>query len=202
MSTSENYDIDEVYAYEINGIPLETGDIICTIDGNPSFLIGQFWWIVGKLIPGTVDHIAVYVGPEGRCVEAGAKGREITFEVRENLWDALKMFEDRYIMDKLHGVAYPLARRDLRPEQIRPIRLDVGRYCLQQAKEKKPYNLNFFDSDTEDRFYCSQLAYKAYIRHGINLNTERDIPNIPFSETIVFPHEVWAACNEKEIYVG
>jgi len=57
---------------------VQTGDIICTTDGGGEIFAGQFWRLVGKLIPGEVDHIAVYVGPQGRCVEAGAKGRVIT----------------------------------------------------------------------------------------------------------------------------
>lgn len=71
MYNQPNYTISEVHAYEINGIPVETGDLICTVDGNPSPVISQFWWIVGRLIPGDVDHIVIYVGPEGMCVEAG-----------------------------------------------------------------------------------------------------------------------------------
>jgi hypothetical protein len=202
MTNSEDYDISEVYDYEINGIPLETGDLICTVDGNPSFLIGQFWWIIGKLIPGGVDHIVIYIGPEGRCVEAGAKGRVITFNVPDNQWDPQVMFEQRYIMDRLYGISYPLASHDFTPAQLKQIRLDVAKYCLGQAKDRKPYNLNFLDSGTEEAFYCSQLAYKAYIRHGIDLNTEKDIPNIPFSKSIVFPQEVWATCHQKQIYTG
>lgn len=202
MTTMEDYNINKVHTYRINDIPVKTGDLICTVDGNPSFLIGQFWWIVGKLIPGDVDHIAIYVGPGGRCVEAGAKGKVITFEIPNNQWDPLLMFEQRYIMDRLYGVSYPLEGRNLQHDQLVQIRIDVAQYCLRQAKEKKPYNLNFPNSDTEEAFYCSQLAYKAYMRHGINLNSEKDIPNIPFSKSIVFPHEVWAACHERRICNG
>jgi hypothetical protein len=152
------------------------------------------------LIPGDVDHIVIYVGPAGRCVEAGAKGKVITFEVPQNEWDAPRMFEQRYIMDKLYGVAYPLADYDLTPQQIQDIRIDVGNYCLQQAKSEKPYNLNFYNCDKEDAFYCSQLAYKAYMRHNIDLNTDKGIPNIPWSKRIVFPQEVWASCHNVRFH--
>lgn len=47
--------------------------------------------------------------------------------------------------------------------------------------EVHTYKINGIPLETEDTFYCSQLAYKAYIRHGINLNTENDVPNIPFT---------------------
>ncbi len=70
-----------IYSYEMNGLKLQTGDLICTTDGGGENIEGQFWRLIGKLIPGDVDHIVVYVGPGGRCVEAGAKGKVITFEV-------------------------------------------------------------------------------------------------------------------------
>ena len=202
MNPSEEWMIDKVHEYNVNGIPLKTGDLICTADGDPASFAGQFWWVVGRLILGDVDHIAIYVGPGGRCVEAGARGKVITFEVPNNEWDAQAMFDERYIIDELYGVAYPLAERGLNPRQEQDIRIDVGNYCLQQAKDEKPYNLNFFHSDTEDAFYCSQLAYKAYIGHHIDLNTEKSIPSIPFSKSIVFPQEVWASCRNKRFYGG
>ncbi|HHC24380.1 MAG TPA: hypothetical protein ENK58_03045 [Desulfobacterales bacterium] len=199
MTISENYTIDEVYSYEINGIPVETGDLICTVDGDLSSdnIIGQFWWIVGKFVPGDVDHIVIYVGPEGRCVESGAKAKVITFEIPDRQWDGHRMLSQRFLMDRLYGVAYPLAGTNRSSEKIRQIRLDVARYCLRQAEEGKPYNLNFLNSDTEDAFYCSQLAYKAYIRHGIDLNTEKGVPNLPFSKHIVLPQEIWESCYKK-----
>jgi hypothetical protein len=197
MNSLDGFEIDKVYGYQIDGLTVETGDLICTTDGNPSVLIGQFWWFVGKLIPGEVDHIVVYVGPKGRCVEAGAKGKVITFSVHDHHWDAASMFAQRNMTDRLYGIAYPLAERGLSEKDVNRIRVDVAQYCLRQAKEGKPYNLNFQDCDTEEAFYCSQLAYKAYIRPGINLNTEKGIPNIPFSKNIVFPSEVWHACNKR-----
>jgi hypothetical protein len=76
-----------IYSYEINGLLVKTGDLICTTDGGDSIIAGQFWRLIGKLIPGDVDHIVIYVGPEGRCVEAGAKGCVITFEAKNHKWD-------------------------------------------------------------------------------------------------------------------
>ena len=111
-----DFEIDKVYGHQINGISLETGDLICTVDGNPWFLIGQFWWFVGRLIPGDVDHIVTYIGPEGRCVEAGAKGRVITFKVPEPNWDALTMFEERNARPESEGRSQPLdSRRTMTP---------------------------------------------------------------------------------------
>lgn len=188
-----------IYNYEINGLNVETGDLICTTDGNQGSVLGQFWFLFGKLIPGDVDHIVVYVGPHGRCVEAGAKGRVITFNIKNNSWDANKMMNQRGpIIDELYGIAYPLARSRLAPQKKLKIRESVARYCLRQAKAKKPYNFDPLNSNTEKAFYCSQLAYKAYLRNGINLNTGKALPKIPGTESIIFPQEIWSGCKHKK----
>lgn len=36
-----------VYDYEINGIPVQTGDLICTTDGGADNMKGQFWRLIG-----------------------------------------------------------------------------------------------------------------------------------------------------------
>jgi hypothetical protein len=38
--------------YEINGLKLKTGDLICTTDGDDEDIKGHFWRLIGKLIPG------------------------------------------------------------------------------------------------------------------------------------------------------
>ena len=187
-----------IHTHSINGLPVQTGDIICTTDGGGEILVGQFWRLVGKLIPGDVDHIAVYVGPRGRCVEAGAKGRVITFDIGGNIWDAERMLDERWLVDTFYGIAYPLMDKDLPEYRISEIRESVADYCLAQAAAGKPYNINFLDSETEEAFYCSQLAYKAYKKEGIDLNTGKGIPEIPGTDSIIFPQEIWSGCsNEK-----
>lgn len=187
-----------IYAYEINGLKVETGDLVCTTNGEETFVAGQFWRLVGMLIPGAVDHIAIYVGPAGCCVEAGAKFRVITFDVKSNIWDAGKMLRAREpLVDSFYGVAYPLAGRSITRQKKLKIRENIARYCLKQAKAKKPYNLNFLNSKTEKGFYCSQLAYKAYLRNGINLNTGKGVPKISGTESIIFPQEIWCGCRHK-----
>jgi hypothetical protein len=186
------------YTYEINGLTVQTADIVCTTNAGEAPISGQFWRLVGMLIPGAVDHVAIYVGPKGRCVEAGAKLRVITFSIKDGIWDASEMTRSRGpLMDTFYGVAYPLAGRRIARQKELEIRESVVRYCLKQAKAKKPYNLNFLDSETEKAFYCSQLAYKAYIREGINLNTGKGVPSIPGTQSIVFPQEIWSGCRHK-----
>lgn len=179
-----------ISTYEINGLKVKTGDLICTADGDPDIIIGRLWRIIGTLIPGDVDHIVVYVGPDGKCVEAGARLKVITFNIPGNRWNAADMEEERGpFRDIFYGVAYPLADRGLTEEQATGIRSSVARYCIDQIG--KPYNLNFLDSSTQNAFYCSQLAYQAYLRAGINIVANKIPRDLPGSDSIIFPEDIW-----------
>jgi hypothetical protein len=181
-----------IHTYQIHNLPLQTGDILCTRNGKPDILPGEFWRLVGRLVPGDVDHIAIYLGPEGRCIEAGALG-VVTFEVHNGFWDAEHTMPERgMLVDTFYGAAYPLQNIGLSKEEERAIRTGVADYCLAQIG--KPYNLNFLDSDTDRAFYCSQLAYKAYLPFGINLNTGMFMEQIPGTNQIIYPQEIWDGC--------
>lgn len=186
-----------IHEYTLNGLPLKTGDIICTTDIMLDIEAGEFWRLLGRLLPGDVDHVAVYVGPGGRCVESGGRG-VVTFDLKGDTWGPRKMIKHRgRFYDQFYGIAYPLAERGFSAEQEQHIRTSVAQYCLAQAEAKKLYNLNFLDAETEEAFYCSQLAYKAYLEHGINLNTGKGVPNLPGTSGIVFPQEIWSACQNQ-----
>lgn len=188
----------KVCTYTINGLTVRTGDLICTTNGNKSLGPGQFWFLIGMILPGDVDHVAVYIGPQGRCVESGAKGRVIEFDVMNNTWNANEMVDQRgSLIDTFYGVAYPLADKHMSDEEESEVRTSVAEYCLEHVKKKTPYNLNFTDSKTEDAIYCSQLAYLAYLKNGIDLNTEKGIPKIPGSESIILPEEIWNSCEHQ-----
>jgi len=188
-----------IYTHSIEGLPLCTGDILCTTDVKLEIEAGEFWRLLGRLVPGDVDHNAIYVGPGGLCVESGGRG-VVTFELRGDSWTPRKMVKHRGpLLDQLYGVAYPLEGRGLSEMEEVQIRESVSEYCLAQAKAEKSYNLNFLNSDTEDAFYCSQLAYKAYLKHGINLNTGQGVPNLPGTSSIVFPQEIWGACENRRV---
>ncbi len=188
-----------IHEYALNELLIQTGDIICTTDIELTIDAGQFWRLLGRLLPGSVDHVAVYVGPGGRCVESGVRGVN-TFYIHDSNWNAKKMIKHRgRFLDQLYGVAYPLRGRGISDQQERSIRGSVAEFCLAQAQAEKPYNINFLDSDTENAFYCSQLAYKAYIKHGINLNTGVGIPELPGTGAIVFPQEIWNACHHIRV---
>jgi hypothetical protein len=181
-----------IHKFEINGLPVQTGDIICTRNGKPDILPGEFWRLVGRLIPGDVDHIVMYLGPEGRCIEAGALG-VVTFQVHNGVWEPEHTMPERgLLVDTFYGVAYPLEGRNLSHDMEEKLREDAAAFSL--AHIGKPYNLNFLKSDTDDAFYCSQLAYRAYLRCGINLNTGESIPHVPGTSSIIFPQEIWNGC--------
>jgi hypothetical protein len=181
-----------IHSYQVNGLPVQTGDIVCTMNGKPNILPGEFWRLVGRLVPGDVDHIAIYLGPEGRFVEAGALG-VVTFEIHDGLWHPEHTMPERgLLVDTFYGIAYPLAERGLTHAEEAEIRIGVAEFCL--AHLGQPYNLNFLDPDREDAFYCSQLAYKAYLPFGINLNKGMFMEQLPGTNQIIYPQEIWDGC--------
>jgi cell wall-associated NlpC family hydrolase len=185
-----------VYSYQIEGIALQTGDIICTMNGKPDILPGEFWRLVGRLVPGDVDHVAIYLGPNGRCVEAGAHG-VIKFTVFNGEWNTERMARRRgHLFDTFYGVASPLDVQGVSEEEEHEMRQIVAKYCLAQIG--KPYNLNFLNAETEESFYCSQLAYKAYQQIGINLNTGLTMEQLPGTNAIVYPQEIWNGFSHRE----
>lgn len=185
-----------IYTYQIEGIALQTGDIICTMNGKPDILPGEFWRLVGRLVPGDVDHVAIYLGPEGRCIESGARG-VVTFDVPNRRWDTERMALQRGLLfDTFYGVASPVDGLQAAEDDEFEIRSRVAEYCLTQVG--KPYNLNFLNPETEEAFYCSQLAYKAYQQVGMELNTGLAIEQLPGTNAIIYPQEIWNGFPHRE----
>ena len=188
-----------IHSYEIDGLPVQTGDILCTTDGTDRFFAGRLWRVFGLFVPGPVDHVALYVGPRGRCVESGPAGVTM-FEVEGNTWDPQQMARQRArLADTLYGVAYPLAGRGVDAQREEAIRRDVAEYCLRQALDNKPYNVNFANSGTETAFYCTQLIYLAYLRHGIDFNTGQGLLGLDCTECFILPQEIWDACSHRQV---
>ncbi|MHB8778287.1 MAG: YiiX/YebB-like N1pC/P60 family cysteine hydrolase [Anaerolineales bacterium] len=187
-----------IHTFEIEGLAIQTGGIICTMNGKPDILPGEFWRLVGRLVPGDVDHVAMYVGSAGRCVEAGSRG-VIAFDMPDGTWNTECMARQRGLLfDTFYGIASPLERKDLSEEDESQMRSTVANYCLAQVG--KPYNLNFLNAETEEAFYCSQLIYKAYQQIGINLNTGLSIEQLPGTNAIIYPQEVWGECMHRLAY--
>jgi hypothetical protein len=185
----------EIYTHVFNGLRVATGDVLCMHDGDPDSLFGRFWRLMGLLVPGEIDHTIVYTGPDGRCVEAGARG-VIAFDMPGDTWEAQTLYTQRWLSDSLVGVAYPLEGLQLSSSDEAHIRAGVAEYCLKQAELAKPYNPNYFDSQQEEGFYCSQLVYMAYLAQGIDLNRDTGVPTGVMSQ-IVFPQEIWNGCSHR-----
>ena len=111
------------------------------------------------------------------------------------MWNSASLLDQRLLVDQLYGIAYPLDNRGLSSEEENAIRETVATFCLAQIG--KPYNFNFLDSSTEGAFYCSQLAYKAYLKQGIDLNSGRGVPETPGTGSIIFPRAVWESCTHQ-----
>jgi len=184
-----------IHTYQIENLVLRTGDIICTMNGKPDILPGEFWRLIGKLVPGDVDHVAIYIGPRGRCIESGSRG-VISFEVHNSVWDTEFMARKRGLLfDTLYGSAYPLDGLELSEAEENHMRAAVAQYC--RSKIGKTYNLNFLDAENNESFYCSQLVYKAYQQVGINLNTGLAMEQLPGTNAIIYPQEIWEGCVHK-----
>jgi hypothetical protein len=185
-----------IHTYTINGLQIQTGDILClAFHGDLQNHPVNHWRLLGLLIPGEVDHVALYIGPEGRCVESAYRG-VYEFHLGGKRWKPKKMYKYRgRFKDDFVGVAYPLQGRGLSEADDDRIRQSVAAYCLAQIG--KSYNINLLNPETEDAFYCSQLAYKAYLPHGIDLNSDHGVPHIIGSSRIVFPNEIWRGCHRQ-----
>jgi hypothetical protein len=188
-----------IYHYQVEGLWLTTGDLICTTPGGRRNTIAHLLRPVEWCMPGVVKHVIVYVGPGGRCVEAGPRG-VIAFELAGNVWEVASLREQRGgLMGQLYGVAYPLLGTTYSQHEGSRIRAAIAGYCLRQAAEHKPYNWIVVNPEREDAFYCSQLAYKAYQPFQVNLNSERGIPDWPLLRSVVFPQEVWSGSVHRRV---
>ena len=186
-----------IHHYQMDNLWLTTGDLICISEGSYPSALSRLLRPIEWCMPGYVKHVVVYVGPGGRCVEAGPRG-VIAFDLPGETWQADRMRRQRGGMGgRLYGIAYPLLDTSYTQREKTRIRRAVADYCLEQAALHKPYNWYVLDPERESAFYCSQLAYKAYQPFEIDLNTERGVPDLPLLRPIVFPQEIWSGCMHR-----
>jgi len=189
-----------IHTHTINGLLVQTGDIMCTTSAQRGNVFVDPFCLIGMVVPGQIKHVIVYVGPGGRCVEAGPRG-VIAFDLQGQTWRPERLTGQRgKLLGALYGIAYPLEDRGYARRQRVTIRSQVAKYCLDQARMRKPYNPNYFNVQTEGSFYCSQLVYKAYLPHGIDLNTEQGVPDIRAIRSVVFPQEIWSGCVHQSVF--
>jgi hypothetical protein len=183
-----------IHTFQFNGVPVKSGDILFTRDGEEGSLFGEFWRLIGRAFPSEFSHCAIYLGPGVRFVESAAKG-VVVVEMEGDEWDGLKYGTERLLVDELVGIGDPLAGRNLSPERETAMREAAIDFCLKQAAEAKPYNLDFFNPESDSAFYCSQLAYKAYEEQGIDFSAAT--AKTSQLGRVVLPEELWDACNVK-----
>lgn len=158
----------------------------------------RLWMALGALIPGEIDHCALYVGPNGRFVEADIHGVTV-LTMPGNHWDAKALLRKRLFVDTLVGVAYPLQGRGLTANQEARIRESVAEYCLAQAAASKPFNFNLFNATNPNRTYCSQLIADAYRSQGIELDSKPAVPRLGIFRRAVFPEALWAGSAHRRV---
>lgn len=189
------------HVHEMDGLPIRTGDILCMRDGGRCGVFERLWMALGALIPGEIDHCALYVGPDGRFVEADIHGVTV-LTMPGHHWDAKALLRKRLFVDTLVGVAYPLQGRGLAPNEETRLRESVAEYCLAQAAARKPFNFNFFNATNPNRTYCSQLIAEAYRSQGIELDGKLAVPGPGIFRRAVFPEALWAGsphCRVQEV---
>jgi len=101
------------------------------------------------------------------------------------------------LFDSFYGVDSPLDGLEVAEAEEHEMRATVAAYCLAQVG--KPYNFNFLNAETEETFYCSQLAYKAYQQIGIDLNTGLAMEQIPGTNAIIYPQEIWSGFSHRGV---
>lgn len=47
---------------------------------------------------------------------------------------------------------------------------NAAKYAMMQADARKPYNWNFFNKGTTEKFYCSQLVWRAWKNQGFEVD--------------------------------
>lgn len=186
-----------IYTHNFDGVTAKTGDILFTRDGESGSLFGAIWKVLGYVLPGDLDHTALYIGPGIRFIESAAKGVVVVTMEGEN-WEGKRYGKERLLIDELVGIGNPIAGRGISEEQEVQIRENVVGYCMAQVAEAKPYNLDFFDPETDGAFYCTQLLYKAYQSQGINLHVHQGDDSESLLAPLVLPKDVWNACLKKE----
>lgn len=101
---------------------------------------------VGRLVPGDVDHVAIYWAGLVRRIELAGRG-VITFDVRVGYWETERMARQRGLLfDTFYGSRL-LDALGVSEEEEQEMREKVAAYCLAQVG--KPYKLNFLNSETE-----------------------------------------------------
>ena len=87
----------------------------------------------------------------------------------------------------------------IRPLTTDAVKAQAATYARSKADQDNPhilYNLNFLDKNNEDKFYCSQLAWKAYEKQGLDLEADTGLIN-----PVVTPDDLYYTVYDRAILV-
>ncbi|WP_058306267.1 hypothetical protein [Gracilibacillus massiliensis] len=133
---------EEPISAQSSGVVGSVGDVLVTLDGTSS---GSSSWAGG--------HAGIVYSSQVVLESFGNKGAQNGVRYWPNDWGT------RY--NDVTGV---------RPKGS-PSRADyVNAKNYANAQELEPYNYNFFNKDVTYRWYCSQLAYKAWDEQGYDID--------------------------------
>ena len=103
--------------------------------------------------------------------------------------DGIVVSQNNWKTARVRGVA-AMAVRDTTYSQD----VLVSEWCYKQMG--KPYNYNFFNKDSRDKFYCSQLVYAGYLENtGVDLDTSAN------TYKAIAPYELITSPETYLIYV-
>ncbi len=173
---------------KLNVCELQRGDILFYIGNYPPLnqtlrMIGGTYWF----------HSAIYLGG-GEVAEA--TGPSPVSPV------------DQVSVDNLYASAWWKGEITdwavIRPVATTEVRDQAASYAEGKANQVSPYvlyNTNFFDKESEDKFYCSQLVWKAYQMQGIDLEVNVGIMTTLFGPVVTPDDIFYSISNGKSILV-
>jgi hypothetical protein len=87
----------------------------------------------------------------------------------------------------------------IRPLTTETIKTQAVTYAGSKADQQNPdilYNISFLDKNREDRFYCSQLVWKAYQKQGLDLEADKGLVN-----PVVTPDDLYYSLYDRATLV-
>ena len=139
----------------IDTCKLERGDILLSQDNQQ----------VGRMVAGTYwFHAAMYLG-NGTIAEASGPGSPIGNLADKDQVRTLSIYESGWWKNTSDWAV-------LRPTTTTGNKDKAAIYAQTKADQTNPdilYNIIFTDKNREDKFYCTQLVWKAYQRLKIDL---------------------------------
>jgi len=149
----------------LNICDLQKGDIVLShnldaVYAAENLLFGGYW-----------THAGIYNGDGTFTDSIPSEGVRVASFKQSSFWD-------------------PSDWAILRTNQDGGKRDEAIAYARRQAADDDPYNWNFLNKETEDKFYCSQLVWRAYYEQDIDLDNAWGVPLAVPPDDIYFDDDV------------